>query len=61
MLQNINILAGRIPQSTGNTDQDLKALMAFTQRLVRALEKSIDILDSEDEKLRQRIEKLEKK
>ena len=61
MLQNINILAGRIPQSTGNTDEDLKALMAFTQRLVRALEKSIDILDSEDEKLRQRIEKLEKK
>lgn len=57
MLQNINILVGKIPQSTGNAEADLKEMMAFTTRLMRALEYNFDLIDSETEKIKKQLEK----
>ena len=57
MLQNINILTGKVPQSTGNAEADLKELMAFTTRLMRALEYTFDLIDSETEKIKKQLEK----
>ena len=57
MLHNINILAGKVPQSTGNAETDLKELMAFTTRLMRALEYTFDLIDSETEKIKKQLEK----
>ena len=57
MLQNINILTGKVPQSTGNAETDLKELMAFTTRLMRALEYTFDLIDSETDKIKKQLEK----
>lgn len=57
MLQNINILVGKVPQSTGNAEADMKELIAFTTRLMRALEYTFDLIDSETEKIRKQLEK----
>ena len=57
MLQNTNILAGKVPQSTGNAETDLKELMAFTTRLMRALEYTFDLIDSETEKIKKQLGK----
>ena len=57
MLQNINILVGKAPQSTGNAETDLKELMAFTSRLMRALEYKIDLIDSETETIKKQLGK----
>ena len=56
MLQNINILVGKVPQSTGNAETDLKELMAFTSRLMRALEYTFDLIDSETETIKKRLD-----
>ena len=61
MLQNINILAGRFPNSTGNAETDMKELLAFTRRLMQALEHNFDLLDMETEKLKKSIMTAEKK
>lgn len=57
MLQNINILVGKVPQSTGNAEADMKELMAFTARLIRALEYTFDLIESETEKIKKQLEK----
>ena len=57
MLQNINIMVGKVPKSTGNAEADLKELMAFTSRLMRALEYTFDLINSETEKIKQQLEK----
>lgn len=57
MLQNIKIMVGKVPQSTGNAEADLKELMAFTSRLMRALEYTFDLINSETEKIKQQLEK----
>ena len=57
MIQNINILVGKVPQSTGNAETDLQELMAFTTRLMRALEYTFDLIDSETEKIKKQLEK----
>lgn len=56
MLQNINILVGKVPQSTGNAETDLKEMMAFTTRLMRALEYNFDLIDSETETIKKRLD-----
>ena len=56
MLQNINILVGKVPQSTGNAETDLKELVAFTSRLMRALEYTFDLIDSETETIKKRLD-----
>ena len=38
MLQNINILAGLPPVRTGRTEEDIRALTEFNERLMKALE-----------------------
>ena len=57
MLQNINILVGKVPQSTGNAEADMKELIAFTTRLMRALEYTFDLIDLETEKIKKQLEK----
>ncbi len=57
MLQNINILVGKVPQSTGNAEADMKELMAFTARLMRGLEYTFDLIDYETEKIKKQLEK----
>lgn len=57
MLQNINILVGKMPQSTGDAETDLKELMAFTSRLMRALEYTFDLIDSETETIKKRLDR----
>lgn len=57
MLQNINILVGKVPQSTGNAETDLKELMEFTSRLMRALEYTFDLIDSETETIKKQLGK----
>ena len=57
MLQNINILVGKVPQSTGNAETDLKELLVFTNRLMRALEYTFDLIDENEEKIKKLMEK----
>ena len=45
MLQNIRILVGEIPRSTGNLTADYEALKGFLERLMKGLEHSFTNLD----------------
>ena len=60
MLQNINILVGVTPVRTGDTDRDILALTEFNERLIRALEYSLEMLDEAQEKTQKRLEAAEK-
>ena len=60
MLQNINILAGVTPVRTGDTDRDILALTEFNERLMKALEYSLELLDEAQEKTQKRLEAAEK-
>ena len=60
MLQNINILAGVTPVRTGDTDRDILALTEFNERLMKALEYSLEMLDEAQEKTQKRLETAEK-
>ena len=60
MLKNINILAGVTPVRTGDTDKDILALTEFNERLMKALEYSLELLDDTTEKTQKRLEEAEK-
>lgn len=60
MLQNINILAGVPPVRTGRTEEDIRALTEFNERLMKALEYSLEMLDEAQEKTQKRLETAEK-
>lgn len=60
MLQNINILAGLPPVRTGRTEEDIRALTEFNERLMKALEYSLELLDDTMEKTQRRLEAAEK-
>lgn len=60
MLQNINILAGLPPVRTGRTEEDIRALTEFNERLMRALEYSLEMLDDTTDKTQRRLEAAEK-
>lgn len=60
MLQNINILVGVQPVRTGRTEEDIRALTEFNERLMRALEYSLELLDEAQEKTQKRLEAAEK-
>lgn len=60
MLQNINILAGLPPVRTGDTDRDILALTEFNERLMKALEYSLELLDDTMDKTKRRLEAAEK-
>lgn len=60
MLQNINILVGVQPVRTGRTEEDIRALTEFNERLMRALEYSLEMLDEAQEKTQKRLEAAEK-
>ena len=60
MLQNINIQVGNMPIRSGRTDEDIKALIDFNGRLMRALEYSLELLDEAEDKTQNRLETLEK-
>ena len=57
MLQNINILAGLPP---GRTEEDIRALTEFNERLMKALEYSLEMLDDTTDKMQKRLEAAEK-
>ena len=59
MLQNINILAGVTPVRTGDTDKDILALTEFNERLMKALEYSLEMLDDTTDKMQKRLEAAE--
>ncbi len=58
MLQNINILAGKLPPETGNPKEDYKALRAYVTRLVRGLELCLETMDDQMDKLKETVEGL---
>lgn len=60
MLQNINILTGVTPVRTGDTDRDILALTEFNERLMKALEYSLEMLDDTTDKMQKRLEAAEK-
>ena len=60
MLQNINILAGITPVRTGDTGRDILALTEFNERLMKALEYSLELLDDTMDKTQRRLEAAEK-
>ena len=60
MLQNINILVGVTPVRTGDTDRDILALTEFNERLMKALEYSLELLDDTMDKTQKRLEAAEK-
>ena len=60
MLQNINILAGVTPVRTGDRDRDILALTEFNERLMKALEYSLELLDDATDKMQKRLEEAEK-
>ena len=60
MLQNINILAGLPPVRTGRTEEDIRALTEFNERLMKALEYSLERLDDTMDKTQRRLEAAEK-
>lgn len=60
MLQNINILAGVPPVRTGRTEEDIRALTEFNERLMKALEYSLELLDDTTDKMQKRLEAAEK-
>ena len=60
MLQNINILVVVTPVRTGDTDRDILALTEFNERLMKALEYSLELLDDTMDKTQRRLEAAEK-
>lgn len=60
MLQNINILAGLPPVRTGDTERDILALTEFNERLMKALEYSLELLDDTMDKTQKRLKAAEK-
>ena len=58
MLQNINILAGKMPPETGDAKADYKALRAYVTRLVRGLELCLETMDDQMDKLKETVEGL---
>lgn len=60
MLQNINILVGVPPARTGRTEEDIRALTEFNERLMKALEYSLELLDDTMDKTQRRLEAAEK-
>lgn len=60
MLQNINILVGVPPVRTGRTEEDIRALTEFNERLMKALEYSLELLDDTMDKTQRRLDAAEK-
>ena len=49
-----------MPIRSGRTDEDIKALIDFNGRLMRAIEYSLELLDEAEDKTQNRLETLEK-
>ena len=60
MLQSIKILAGLPPVRAGWTEEDIRALTEFNERLMKALEYSLELLDDTMDKTQRRLEAAEK-